>query len=194
MILDNCRAPARQIACLKASLPTGTDGNGCEAATEGGGEGLPEGGDGPRGAGHGDWRPPVTWWLVICCQEATDRPARGLVYKSPHYHNGLLPHCISRLSHHKDYTAYCLCLLLQQPRRINVNVFLRPERSGQYLPSKFFLTRGDLCKSQRSRSWWRPLHHPSLLLRLLSVELLAGCGQVELENKADEVKWCLQLL
>ena len=84
-------------------------------------------------------------------------------------------------------TAYCLCLLLQQPRRINVNVFLRPERSGQYLPSKFFLTRGDLCKSQRSRSWWRPLHHPSLLLRLFPVELLAGCGQVELENKGDEV-------
>ena len=109
MILDNCGAPAGHKSCLKASLPTGTDGNGCEAAAEGGGEGLPEGGDGPRGAGHGDWRPPVTWWRVICCQEATDRPARGLVYKSPHYHNGLLPHCISRLSHHKDY---CLLLML----------------------------------------------------------------------------------
>ena len=72
MILDNCRAPARQIACLKASLPTGTDGNGCEAATEGGGEGLAQGGDGPRRTGHGDRRPPVTCWLYIWC-EATDR-------------------------------------------------------------------------------------------------------------------------
>ena len=61
--------------------------------------------------------------------------------------------------------------------------------SGQYLPSQFFLTRGDLCKSQRSRSWWRPLHHPSLLLRLFPVELLAGCGQVELKIK--QMKWCL---
>ena len=111
MILDNSRAPARQIACLKASLPTGTDGPGCEAATEGGGEGLPQGGDRPRRAGDGDRRPPVTWWLYICSQ-ATDRLPG--VYKSPHYHNGLLPRCISRLSHHKDY-----CLLLTANCRTN---------------------------------------------------------------------------
>ena len=57
MILDNCRAPRGHKSCLKSSLPTGTDGNGCEAATEGGGEGLPQGGEGPRRAGLG---PPVT--------------------------------------------------------------------------------------------------------------------------------------
>ena len=114
MILDNGWASRGQKSRFKSSLPTGTDGKGREAAlaaTEGGGEGLPQGGDRPRRAGDGDRRPPVTWWLYICSQ-ATDRLPG--VYKSPHYHNGLLPRCISRLSHHKDY-----CLLLTANCRTN---------------------------------------------------------------------------
>ena len=60
MILDNGWASRGQKSRFKSSLPTGTDGKGREAAlaaTEGGGEGLPQGGEGPRRAGLG---PPVT--------------------------------------------------------------------------------------------------------------------------------------
>ena len=50
MILDNGWASRGQKSRFKSSLPTGTDGKGREAAlaaTEGGGEGLPQGGE-PR--------------------------------------------------------------------------------------------------------------------------------------------------
>ena len=66
MILDNSWTSAGQKSSIKASLPTGADGEGREAAlaaAEGGCEGLPERGDGPGWAGHGS--PGTQRWLYI---------------------------------------------------------------------------------------------------------------------------------
>ena len=93
MILDNCRASAGQKPCLKSTLSTGTDGEGREAtvaATEGGGEGLPQRGDGPSRAGHGDSgeSSPVTWGLYIVSARLCTTTVNT---------DCVLPSCISRI-------------------------------------------------------------------------------------------------
>lgn len=90
MILDNSWTSAGQKSSLKASLPTGADGEGREAAlaaAEGGGEGLPERGDGPGRARHGS--PGTRLWLYISVRH-TDW-GMVLLYRAPHYHNVILP-------------------------------------------------------------------------------------------------------